>query len=155
MWCLIIKKRPHLVVYYCWVHQSHLMAGNYLAINEPWMAAAKLAVEIIKWFNNHQTPLNLLSAQLLSSLGKLIALLLPVLTRWGSNYCAIRRLLSVQAQIQGIVFANEKRLIECTGKKKEQKAVAKRIIETVKDPQFWKNLRRSVLALIFSFPELM
>ncbi|KAJ7060308.1 hypothetical protein C8F01DRAFT_988868, partial [Mycena amicta] len=72
---LIVKKRSYLVVYYCWVHQSHLIAGNYLAIDELWMKAGKLAVKVIKWFNNRQDPLDLLTAQQLSSLGKVSALI--------------------------------------------------------------------------------
>jgi hypothetical protein len=79
---LVKDQLSWITVFECWAHQVHLIPGNYLAIKVVWMQAAKQAIEIIKFFNHHQTPLGLLCAQEMLTLGHLLALLLPVLTHW-------------------------------------------------------------------------
>ena len=90
---LIKQKMPWIAVFECWAHQAHLITGNFLAVDEPWMKAAKEVIEIIKFFNHHQTALDLLRSQTFSRLQKTLMLLLPVVTRWLSQYVCMRRVL--------------------------------------------------------------
>ncbi|KAJ6452036.1 ribonuclease H-like domain-containing protein [Mycena vitilis] len=139
---LIRERCPWIATFECWGHQSHLITGNYLGIKAPWMDAAKRAIEVIKFFNHHQTALDLLRAQEHTALGHYVALLLPVLTRWLSQYCSIRRLLKLKKQIQVVVIAHEETLEFCLGRKQEQIAVARHAIGICNDTQFWNNLER-------------
>ncbi|KAJ7746992.1 ribonuclease H-like domain-containing protein [Mycena metata] len=136
------ERSPWIAVFECWGHQAHLITGDYLKIKAPWMAAAKLANEIIKFFNHHQFPLDLLRAQEMLTLGHFLALLLPVLTQWLSQYCSMRRLKKLERQIKVVIIQHEDRLRVCLGRKPEQIAAAEKIIETCKDEDFWKNLER-------------
>ncbi|KAJ7231957.1 ribonuclease H-like domain-containing protein [Mycena rebaudengoi] len=139
---LIKEQLPWIAAFECWAHQSSLITGNYLAIKAPWMNAAKLAVEIIKWFNNHGTALDLLRAAELTTFGRWLALILPVLTRWVSQYCALRRLIKLKRAVLICIIQHEERLLVCAGRKDEQMATAAHIIETCKDDDFWKNIER-------------
>jgi hypothetical protein len=139
---LIKERMPWIAAFECWGHQAHLITGNYLTIKAPWMDAAKLAIEVIKFFNHHQTPLDLLRAQELLTLGHFLALILPVLTRWLSQYCSVRRLKKLERQILVVIITHEDTLRLCLGRKQEQIAIAEKVIQTCKDPQFWKNLER-------------
>ncbi|KAF8979982.1 hypothetical protein BDQ17DRAFT_1264194 [Cyathus striatus] len=56
------------------------MTGNYLAIKAPFMSSAARAMDVIKWFNNHQQALDLLCGQQLCTSGHVLALILPVVT---------------------------------------------------------------------------
>ncbi|KAF8175014.1 ribonuclease H-like domain-containing protein, partial [Mycena galopus ATCC 62051] len=139
---LLKASHPWIAVFECWAHQAHLITGNYLAIEAPWMHAAKQAIEIIKFFNHHQTPLDLLREQERLTIGHFLVLLLPVLTRWLSNYTAIRRLKRLRPQIQVVIISNEERIRKCLGAKPEQISEAEYIIALCKDSRFWENLDR-------------
>ncbi|KAJ6460339.1 ribonuclease H-like domain-containing protein [Mycena sanguinolenta] len=58
-------------------------------------------------------------------LGHFLALFLPVLTCWLSNYTAVRRLERLQAQIQIVILVNEDKIRYCLDRKPEQIAEAK------------------------------
>ncbi|KAJ6475182.1 ribonuclease H-like domain-containing protein [Mycena vulgaris] len=88
-----------IAAFECWVHQSSLITGNYLSIKAPWMATAKLPIEVIKWFNHHGTALDLLRVQQRLSFDKILALILPVITRWVSQYCSLRQLKKLERAI--------------------------------------------------------
>ncbi|KAJ7034526.1 ribonuclease H-like domain-containing protein [Mycena alexandri] len=136
------EQTPWIAAFECWGHQTHLITGDYLKIKAPWMATIKLVIEVIKFFNHHQTPLDLLRAQEMLTLGHHLALLLPVLTRWLSQYCSVRRLKKLEHQIMVVILQHETILRMCLGKKPEQIAVAEKMIKTCKDPRFWENLER-------------
>jgi hypothetical protein len=141
---LVKEQMPSLAAFECWAHQSSLITGNYLAIKAPWMAAAKLAIEVIKWFNNHGTALDLLRAQQRLSFDKILPLILPIITRWVSQYCSLRRLKKLERAIRACVITHEARLKVCAGRKDEQIEAAERIIAIVKDDSFWKDIERWV-----------
>jgi hypothetical protein len=136
------EQTPWIAAFECWGHQAHLITGNYLSVKASWMDAAKLAIEVIKFFNHHQTPLDLLRAQQKMTMGRFLALILPVLTRWLSQYCSVRRLKRLERQILVVILQHEEQLRKCLGNKQEQKAIAEKVINTCKDPQFWENLGR-------------
>ncbi|KAJ7747620.1 ribonuclease H-like domain-containing protein [Mycena maculata] len=127
---LVREQLPWIATFECWAHQSSLITGNYLSVKAPWMKAAKQAVEVIKWFNNHGTALDLLRSVELTTLGRWLALILPVVTRWVSQYCTLRRLKKLERA----------RLLVCAGRKEEQMETAARIVEICEDNDFWKNV---------------
>jgi hypothetical protein len=139
---LIKEQLPWIAAFECWAHQSSLITGNYLALKTPWMQAAKQAVEVIKWFNNHGTALDLLRSQQLTTFGKILALIVAVLTRWVSQYCSLRRLKKLEKAIRACVITHEERLRVCAGRTPDHIEAAERIIEICKDNKFWKNVER-------------
>lgn len=139
---LVKEQLAWLAAFECWAHQSSLITGNFLSIKVSWMDAAKLAIEIIKWFNHHGTALDLLRTQLQLTFGKILALILPVITRWVSQYCSLRRLTKLERAIRACVITHEDQLRVCAGRKQEQIDTAERIIGIVKDDQFWQNVKR-------------
>ncbi|KAJ7748303.1 ribonuclease H-like domain-containing protein, partial [Mycena maculata] len=139
---LVREQLPWIATFECWVHQSSLITGNYLSIKAPWMKAAKQAIEVIKWFNNHGTALDLLRSVERTTLGRWLALILPVVTRWVSQYCALRCLKKLERAVRACVITYEERLLVCAGRKEEQMETAAYIVEICKDNDFWKNVDR-------------
>ncbi|KAJ7725007.1 ribonuclease H-like domain-containing protein [Mycena maculata] len=136
------EEMPFLATFECWAHQSSLITGNFLSIKVSWMGAAKLAIEVIKWFNHHGTALDLLCTQQMMTFGESLALILPIITRWVLQYCSLRRLKKLERAIHACVITHEQTLRVCAGRKEEQVNAAERIIEIVKDDGFWKNIGR-------------
>lgn len=112
------------------------------SLKAPWMKAAKQAVEVIKWFNNHGTALDLLRSQQLTTFGKILALIVAVLTRWVSQYCSLRRLKKLEKAIRACVITHKEKLRLCAGRTDEQIAAAERIIDICKDNSFWMNVEQ-------------
>ncbi|KAJ7495202.1 ribonuclease H-like domain-containing protein [Mycena latifolia] len=139
---LIKEQMNQIATFECWAHQSSLITGNFLSIKVPWMGAAKLAIEVIKWFNHHGTALDLLRAQQQMSFGHFLALILPIITRWVSQYCSLRRLKKLERAIRACVITQEQTLRLCAGRKQEQIDAAERVIGIVKDDGFWRNIER-------------
>ncbi|KAJ7743007.1 ribonuclease H-like domain-containing protein, partial [Mycena maculata] len=100
------------------------------------------AVEVIKWFDNHGMALDLLRSVELTTLGHWLALILPVVTRWVSQYCALRRLKKLERAVRACVITHEERLLVCGGRKEGQMEKAADIVKICKDNDFWKNIDR-------------
>ncbi|KAF8989859.1 ribonuclease H-like domain-containing protein, partial [Cyathus striatus] len=135
---------PHIAMFVCWAHQSGLLTGNYLAIKSPFMTSAARAIEVIKWFNNHQRALDLLHSQQLCTTGHILALILPVVMRWTGYYCALKQLHSQSSSIMGCVAANKQQLLVAAGAMSDLKAKALEVIMICCDEQFWNDLAKIV-----------
>ena len=55
-----------MIVLLCWGHQSNLLVGDYLVLPD-YMKAVSRALDVIKWFNNHRTALDLFNAEQLTT----------------------------------------------------------------------------------------
>jgi hypothetical protein len=63
------------------VHQINLIVGDFLRLKLPFLESIPLALDIVKWFNNHGAALALLqSEQRFTYQGKVFVLILPVIT---------------------------------------------------------------------------
>lgn len=100
------------------------------------------AVEVIKWFNNHSRALGLLKKVQLAKIGKILALLKPVLTRWTSHYLAIRRLVQLEIPFKQLLLDHSHDLLLAGGRKREEKERAEYILEVLGGYGFWANLRK-------------
>ena len=118
-------------------------AGAFRAPRHYITEGAESALEIIKWFNNHSTALDLLyKEQILSQLEHVLALLVPVVTRWTSHYLSICRLLKVSSPLRTVVVRMEDRLRVAAGSKREQVEKAESIIAMVRNDALWLALTR-------------
>ena len=139
---LLVLKQPKIIGTLCWGHQINLVFGEYISLPgvKEWIESA---LEIIKWFNNHSTALDLLyKEQILSQLEHVLALLVPVVTRWTSHYLSICRLLKVSSPLRTVVVRMEDRLRVAAGSKREQVEKAESIIAMVRNDALWLALTR-------------
>ncbi|KAJ3927038.1 MAG: hypothetical protein NXY57DRAFT_965882 [Lentinula lateritia] len=63
---VVREKQPTIATTQCWSHQMGLSTGDYLKLKLPFMLAASQAIEVIKWWNNHNKAHDLLKAQQLT-----------------------------------------------------------------------------------------
>ncbi|KAI0072875.1 hypothetical protein K474DRAFT_1650318 [Panus rudis PR-1116 ss-1] len=126
----------------CWAHQINLIFGEYLQLPQ-YHHCIELALEVIKWFNNHGKALSLLQEEQKQTYkDRLIPLmlLLPVITRWTAHYCAITRLLQICIAVKACCLRHEEALLVCAGRAQEHVNKAQSILDTVSDPTFWRKL---------------
>ncbi|KAF9471055.1 hypothetical protein BDN70DRAFT_939231 [Pholiota conissans] len=94
---LLLAHSPWLITLPCWAHQINLV-GDMFNIRRETTEDINLALEIVKWFNNHGTALELLRQEQLHSFdGKFFALILPALMRWIHHYLALTRITKLKA----------------------------------------------------------
>src|SRR5882762_6840223 len=120
--------------------QVLLMLGNYYKDNPKVAAIVDVAIEVVKWFNNHSFFLGLLNEEQMTTYKKIWALILPVITRWTSNFCAVLRLLQVNKAIKVTATCNQDELIEYVGGDANKVAKAERFLNCVVDDSWWKEL---------------
>ena len=143
---LLQAQFPWLITLLCWVHQINLIVGDVLGVRGSVTEDINHALEVVKWFNNHSTALELLrQEQVLTFSGTAWALILPVITRWTAHYLAVTHLLKLKQPLQLCWTRNEERLMVCAGTKEELKEKARLIQEVVMDQSFWYQLGRYVM----------
>lgn len=125
------------------VPQINLIVGDYFKIKGPLADVVALALEVVKWFNNHSRALGILRDEQVKRVGKYISLILPVLTRWTSHYLSTSRLLDLEYYFRSLVLDSEKRAVLklCAGAKQDQTAKAEKILKTIENVQFWGDLK--------------
>ncbi|KII86202.1 hypothetical protein PLICRDRAFT_114784 [Plicaturopsis crispa FD-325 SS-3] len=138
---LLIRVRPWMIGIECWGHQTSLILGDYLKANPRFIIIIDIAIDIVKWFNNHSVALGILrEAQKAGPLEKVLALILPVITRWTAHLCTVSRLLIVQVPLRTCAIRYHEQLLGAAGTKAEQKAKAGEILGHVGNPAFWNDL---------------
>ncbi|THU90830.1 hypothetical protein K435DRAFT_910345, partial [Dendrothele bispora CBS 962.96] len=135
----LLVKFPWLVVLDCWAHQINLVVGDVIKVKVPLIRAADMALELIKWFNNHSVALGLLRHEQTTFQLVVLVLVLPVLTRWTSHYLAMDRLVELKAAFLHLVASEDicTQLETCGGPKAADKAKARKMIRLIRDNQFW------------------
>ncbi|KAH7869208.1 ribonuclease H-like domain-containing protein, partial [Lentinula edodes] len=141
---LVREKQPTIATTQCWSHQMGLSTGDYLKLKLPFMLAASQAIEVIKWWNNHNKAHDLLKAQQLTISMKVLQLILPVITRWTAHYCSLRRVEHLERAIRGCVGAHFEQLLLAGGNRADQKQKAEEVMAYCQSPVFWLNLKRIV-----------
>lgn len=142
---LIFEFLPAIIAIVCWAHQVNLIVGDYLK-RSGYLQTINHALDVIKWFNNHSTALDLFRKEQLSTYSEVrlyaLSLILPVVTRWTAHYLAITRLLSLGLAMRACCMKYEDQLRVAAGKRSEQTAKAEEILDIVKDADFWTDLVR-------------
>jgi hypothetical protein len=123
------------------------MLADYYKANSKIADLIDSAIKVIKWFNNHSYALGLFNAEQLATdklLRQPLALILPVITRWTSHFCALARLLAVNKPMKLTVTRCEDELIDSVGTKQKSKAKARKIFKYIMDTDWWKELAMCV-----------
>ena len=137
---------PWLIVLLCWVHQINLIVGDVLGVCGSVTEDINHAPEVVKWFNNNSTALELLHQEkVLTFLGTAWALILLLNTWWTAHYLIVTHLLKLKQPLQLCWTCNEEWLMVCAGTKEELKEKAHLIQEVVMDQSFWYRLERYVM----------
>ena len=136
----LIKQMPWLISLDCAAHQVNLVFGDLFKLKSTYLTTIDMAVEVIKWFNNHSCALGLLWKEQLVTYSKVLALIHPVITRWTCHFLSSWRLLETDCALCSCCIKEEKQLMACTGDWQQDKAKAREIIKTVLNTQFWDNI---------------
>jgi len=97
---LVGAKYMWMIMLLCWAHQMNLVVGDFLSLDADFCHIITLALDVVKWFNNHGQALDKLQIkQKLTYDGKSWALILPVITRWTAHHLSLTCLLKVEAAL--------------------------------------------------------
>ncbi|KAL6309074.1 hypothetical protein BKA93DRAFT_724479, partial [Sparassis latifolia] len=124
----------------------NLVVGDIFKVKDLFVQWIDDAVEVVKWFNNHSRALGMLKDVQRMKLGKVLCLILPVLTRWTSHYLSVHRLLELEIAFKQLLLDSIPELVLCAGAKADAQRKAREIIAILERFDFWANLRKSVLS---------
>lgn len=149
---LLASERRSLIVILCWAHQLNLVVGDVLSLKISLFDCVTQAIEVVKWFNSHSRALGILNqeqASLSANTGAalILALILPVLTRWTAHFCSLSRLERVAPAIRSSWMKYSNQLLAAAGTRREAKEKAESIKAIVENPDFWKNIAMYVTCL--------
>lgn len=116
------------------------MLGDYYKANPKVAALVDQAINIVKWFNNHSYCLGMLRAEQLVTYKKVLALILPVLSRWTSHFCLISWLLQTNIAMTLAATRHREQFLEYVGDKLKKVKRAERVLDHVTDKDWWKEL---------------
>ncbi|KAI8986110.1 hypothetical protein BD414DRAFT_416768, partial [Trametes punicea] len=110
------------------------------------------AVEVVRWFNNHGSALDLLNQEQRFTYKRVLSLIHPALTQWTTNFQSASRLLVLRRALEACVFRNRETLVEIGAKSQTRhaKESAQRVIASIEDKVFWNRLDRYA-AMLASF----
>ncbi|KAG2066161.1 hypothetical protein BDR04DRAFT_1030793, partial [Suillus decipiens] len=115
--------------------QFNLIVGDLFKAKNDYGQYGDLAQELITWLHSKTHVLALLCELQMSTIGKTLAIIRAVLTRWLSHYLAYRRLLEVWLTLELLITKHETDL-RSTGNA-QSKAKTSAAITTIKNPTFW------------------
>jgi hypothetical protein len=139
---LLLALMPWLIVVVCWAHQINLIVGDYLSLRIAFLTCVPKALLVIKWINNHSCALGIFRREQLQTYNKVLALILPVITRWTAHYLSLRRLLEVEAPMKASWMKYGQQMIDCAGPKADVQQKAHEIQAIIEDSQFWKWVKK-------------
>jgi hypothetical protein len=138
---LLLALMPWLIIILCWAHQINLIVGDYLALKLPFQDCVPKALNVIKWMNNHSRALGLFRQEQQYTYQRVLALILPVLTRWTAHYLSLRRLLTVETPLKVVWLKHNDTMIASAGSKSDEQAKAAAVQGVIEDPKFWHHVR--------------
>ena len=108
--------------------------------NHIYMDMVAEAVELA-WWIRHSVPYGMLKGLQIAVDGKTTALILPVVTRWGSHYVAIKQLLKIEFVMKLLALEKRADLINSVGQKKPAKEKAEKMLDLATNSTFWSTLK--------------
>ncbi|KIJ19529.1 hypothetical protein PAXINDRAFT_8016 [Paxillus involutus ATCC 200175] len=85
-WRLLWQKLPHLVVPDCLAHQWNLIVGDLFKVKDDYAEYGDMVQDLIMWLRSKTQVLGLLCEIQMASMGKTLAIIRAVLTRWLTHY---------------------------------------------------------------------
>lgn len=128
----------------CTSHAANLFAADYLNKNKTshrFLDVVSNAIDMSSWWLKHSVPYGLLQEKQRDVLGKTVALTLPVVTRWGSHYIALKSLAANERCMNLLALEKFEQLRDSVGKKAAPRATAEQMLELCKDSAFWAGVK--------------
>ncbi|KAM5544107.1 hypothetical protein V8D89_002293 [Ganoderma adspersum] len=142
---ILSKLYPWLFTTVCWGHQSQLLAGDYLKF-PVFSKTVSDAIKVVRWFTSHASALDLFNDTQCWAAKRSapLALLLPVVTRWGSHLQCVGRLWFLMGPMQACVLRDRVRLYEIAESSQGENAyqTGVEVIGIIQSDDFWKRLAR-------------
>jgi hypothetical protein len=101
---LLAAARLYLLTFPCCAHQGQLILGDYLKENEEAAALMGELIDFVNWLNNHDKVRAIFDTKQRELLGKILAYLLPNLTRWTTHLVAAIRFAFLKAPIRAAIL---------------------------------------------------
>lgn len=128
----------------CTSYASTLVDADYLnkkKTDRRYIDVVSNAIDLASWWIKHSVPYGMLKEKQVDVLGKTAALTLPVITRWGSHYTAMKALISNERCMQLLVLEKREKLRNSVGKKATPRATADKMLDLCTDSAFWSGLK--------------
>ncbi|KAJ7202919.1 ribonuclease H-like domain-containing protein [Mycena pura] len=149
---LLAAARLYLLVFPCCSHQGQLILGDYLKENKE---AAKLMGELIdfvNWLNSHDKVRAIFDTRQQVTVGKILAYLLPNLTRWTTHLVAAIRFDFLKIPIRAAILNDRDAIVKAqigaeTNPRKRQALEddAVHYCDLVESNTWWDKLRNTVI----------
>ncbi|KAF8439857.1 hypothetical protein L210DRAFT_3402144 [Boletus edulis BED1] len=120
--------------------QWNLIVGDLFKVKDDYAVYGDMAQELITWLRGKTRVLALLREIQMATIGRTIAILRAVLTRWLSHYLAYRRLLEVRPALELLITKHEFTLLASGNRiacRKTETAIV-----TIKNATFWHAMAR-------------
>ncbi len=128
----------------CTSYAAKLVDADYLnkkKTDHRFLDVVSSAIDLASWWIKHSVPYGMLQEKQVDVLGKTSALTLPVVTRWGSHYTAVKALISNERCMQLLVLEKREKLRDSVGKKPAPRATADKMLDLCTDSGFWSGLK--------------
>lgn len=129
--------------------QISLILGDFVKINPKIKVLVDEVVEVVKWFINHSYALGVFNEEQQLMNKKVLALVIPIVTRWTAYFLSMDRLLDVWKPLQITSIRHDADLISSVGNKPKAKKKAQTVLARVRDDSWWKQLVRYVYHFYF------
>jgi hypothetical protein len=127
------------------------VVSDYFKLKIVFIETAEKALTVIKWFNSHSRALGILGKQQKDTYNKVLALILPVITRWTCHYLSFTQLIKISKPMRTVVLNRQDTLKECAGKKRDALDAAEKVLQIVEEPKFWEDILRCVFKALHLF----
>ncbi|KAK6992419.1 DUF659 domain-containing protein [Favolaschia claudopus] len=109
---LLAAARPYLLTFACCAHQGQLILGDYLRENEDAATLIGELIDFVNWLNNHDKVRAIFDTQQQELSGKILAYILPNLTRWTTHLIAAIRFSLLKAPIRAAVLNHRDAIVK-------------------------------------------
>jgi hypothetical protein len=122
------------------IYKWNLIVGDLFKVKDDYVVYGDMAQELITWLCSKTHVLAMLREIQMVTVGKTLAVLRAVLTRWLSHYLAYRRLLELRPALELLVTKHENQLMSTGDARSRRKTQA--ALDTIKNATFWHALAR-------------
>ncbi|CAK5276915.1 unnamed protein product [Mycena citricolor] len=149
---LLAIAKPYLFTFPCCAHQGQLILGDYLKENEAAAILLGELIDVVNWINSHDKVRDIFDKEQEKANGKVLAYILPNLTRWTTHLIAAVQFEFLKAPIRAAILSRRDDIVaaqvgaETNTRKRlalEEDAISH--CEMIESNGWWDRLKRSVI----------
>ncbi|KAF7342787.1 DUF659 domain-containing protein [Mycena sanguinolenta] len=149
---LLAAIRLYLLTFPCCAHQGQLILGDYLKENEEAATLMGELIDFVNWLNSHDKVRDIFDAKQQETFGKILAYLLPNLTRWTTHLIAAIRFEFLKGPIRAAILNHRDEIVKAqvgaeTNPRKKQALEDDAIYhcELVESNAWWDKLQKNII----------